>query len=169
MDKDDVDKLSRDNYEDWFRRQKAILKEKRVFYTLEKTFMEFAYVREIGDTTGPEVVIPFPPSPTLGGSSSAQDAAVDAITEGISRLGGSWDEKKKEQWENDDAKALPIIIKFHSSRRILHLPIPIPRLGGSWDEKKKEQWENDDAKALPIIMKGLGSKDAIFADSSETY
>ncbi|KAG5942539.1 hypothetical protein E4U59_001016, partial [Claviceps monticola] len=35
-------------------------------------------------------------------------------------------------------------------------------------EKKKEQWENDDAKALPIIMKGLGSEDAIFADSSET-
>ncbi|KAG6168896.1 hypothetical protein E4U24_008160 [Claviceps purpurea] len=64
--------------------------------------MELAYVREIGDTTGPEVVIPLSPSPTPGGSSSAHDAAVDAITGGISRLGGSWDEKKKEQWENDE-------------------------------------------------------------------
>ncbi|KAG6193569.1 hypothetical protein E4U27_006667 [Claviceps purpurea] len=62
--------------------------------------MELAYVREIGDTTGPEVVIPLSPSPTPGGSSSAHDAAVDAITGGISRLGGSWDEKKKEQWES---------------------------------------------------------------------
>ncbi|KAG6018874.1 hypothetical protein E4U40_007652 [Claviceps sp. LM458 group G5] len=103
MGKDDVDKLSRDNYEDWFRRQKAILKGKRVFYTLEKTLLEFAYVQEIGDTTGnttgdttnPEAAIPLPPSPTLGGSSSAHDAAVDAITEGPSRLRGSWDERKK--------------------------------------------------------------------------
>ncbi|KAG6250533.1 hypothetical protein E4U23_001348 [Claviceps purpurea] len=61
MGKDDIDKLSRDNYEDWFRRQKAILKGKRVYYTLEKSILQFAYVREIGDTTGPEVVIPPPP------------------------------------------------------------------------------------------------------------
>ncbi|KAG6136492.1 hypothetical protein E4U38_001367 [Claviceps purpurea] len=58
------------------------------------------YVREIGDTTGPEVVTPLSPSLTPGGSSSAHDAVVDAITDGISRLGGSWDEKKKEQWES---------------------------------------------------------------------
>ncbi|KAG5912835.1 hypothetical protein E4U61_007832 [Claviceps capensis] len=80
MGKDDIDKLSRDSYEDWFRRQKAILNGKRVYYTLEKLILEFAYVREIGDTTGPEVVIPLPPSPTSGGFSSAHDAAVDAIT-----------------------------------------------------------------------------------------
>ncbi|KAG5950076.1 hypothetical protein E4U58_001786, partial [Claviceps cyperi] len=54
MGKDDIDKLNRDNHEDWFRRQKAILKGKRVYYTLEKSMIEFAYVREIGDTTGPE-------------------------------------------------------------------------------------------------------------------
>ncbi|KAG6123797.1 hypothetical protein E4U38_001048, partial [Claviceps purpurea] len=51
MGKDDIDKLSRDNYEDWFRRQKAILKGKRVYYTLEKSILQFAYVREIGETT----------------------------------------------------------------------------------------------------------------------
>ncbi|KAG5973455.1 hypothetical protein E4U58_005056 [Claviceps cyperi] len=61
--------------------------------------IEFAYVREIGDTTVPEIAIQLPPSPTPGGSSPAHDADVDAITDGISRLGGSWDENKKEQWE----------------------------------------------------------------------
>ncbi|KAG6045278.1 hypothetical protein E4U39_002563 [Claviceps sp. Clav50 group G5] len=110
MGKDDIDKLSRDNYEDWFRQQKAILKEKRVYYALEKSVLEFAYVREIGDTTGPEVVISLPLSPTPGGSSSAHDAAVDAIT-------GSWDEKKKERWENDDAKASTIMMKDWGRKR----------------------------------------------------
>ncbi|KAG5939320.1 hypothetical protein E4U59_003183 [Claviceps monticola] len=87
--------LSRDKHKDWFRRKTAILKGKWVFYTLENPILEFAFVREIENTTATETGTPLYPSPTPERLSSAHDAAVDAITNGISRLGGSWDEKEK--------------------------------------------------------------------------
>lgn len=94
--------LTRDNYEDWFRRAKVKIKSKGVFYTIETTRTEFAWIQREG---GVKQAIP-----TLA-SETSSSSTIDGITSGFERIGGTWNLEKAKEWDQDDSKALEIILE----------------------------------------------------------
>lgn len=92
--------LSRECYEDWFRRAKVKVKSKGVFYTIETTRTEFAWIPREGGIKS-----------QTPASETPSDSTVDDITNAFERLGGSWNLDKSKQWDQDDSKALEIILE----------------------------------------------------------
>jgi len=77
--------ISRDNYEDWFRRAKVKVRGKGVFYAIETSRTEYAWIQREG---GAKISTP---------SSTGAVSDVDDITNQFERLGGSWNiDKAKE-------------------------------------------------------------------------
>ncbi|TAQ86988.1 hypothetical protein B7494_g4697 [Chlorociboria aeruginascens] len=92
--------LTRDNHEDWFRRAKVKIKSKGMFYVIETTRIEFAWIQREG---GIKLSANTP-------STDSTDGVAD-VTNQFERLGGSWNLEKAKTWDQDDAKAIEIIIE----------------------------------------------------------
>jgi hypothetical protein len=69
--------INRDNYEDWFRRAKIKIKSKGVYYTVETSRTEYAWIQREGSTRNNESEL------TLASSE------VDNLTSQFERLGGT--------------------------------------------------------------------------------
>jgi hypothetical protein len=91
--------VSRDNYEDWFRRAKIKIKSKGAYYTIETSRTEYAWIQREGGTK------------SSASSSTLTSSEVDNITSQFERLGGTWNLEKAKEWDLADAKALEIILE----------------------------------------------------------
>ena len=99
-DSDHIPPLSRDNHEDWFQDMTYKLKGKGIFYTIQTTEKEFAWIT-LGDNARSD------------GSLKNTTPSVDDITAKIGKLGGCWNIDKQKEWQRDEANAL-----FHISKAI---------------------------------------------------
>ena len=99
-----VAKLSRNNHESWFRGQKLKLKSKKVWYVVEETVEEFAW---IPNEKGKKAV----DSTTTGGLAHAESAGSNGKRTKFEQFGGVFNEEKKEKYEVDDSIALYHILK----------------------------------------------------------
>lgn len=91
--------VSRDNYEDWFRRAKVKIKGKGVYYTIEISRIEYAWIQREGGIK------------SSAPSSTAESSEVDNVTSQFERLGGTWNVEKAKEWDQADAKALEIMLE----------------------------------------------------------
>lgn len=104
----DLPTLTRESHEDWFRQVKLEIKSKGVFYTIETTRKDFAWIPSEGRRKEQA-----PPPETL--SSTSTDTSIDQLASEFEQLGGTWDLEKSRQWDRDEAKALKIILEGLSS------------------------------------------------------
>jgi hypothetical protein len=98
---DDINKyrlpeLARDNWEDWFRSLRLKCQAKDVFYTIEQTIEEYAWITNIKGA-----------SKTTGDPDLSDD--ISRLTSDFEKLGGTWHIDRKKEFIKDQATALMYI------------------------------------------------------------
>lgn len=74
--------LTRENYEDWFRRAQVKIKGKGVFYTIKTSRVKYAWIQRVGGTTMGTLAT------TTESRTGEGDADVNNITSQFERIGG---------------------------------------------------------------------------------
>ena len=92
--------LSRDNYELWFQDMRFKLQGKEIFYVIETSKREYAWIHRAQGST-PVVKTP--------ATSNTGDTDVDYISTKFEALGGTWNEEKAKEYARDQAKAFYFI------------------------------------------------------------
>jgi len=109
--------LTRETYEDWFRRAKVKIKGKGAFFVIETSRVEYAWIyREGGaatSTLATAAATGTPATATTDTSSGAGqgDADINNITSQSDRIRGVWNIDKAKEWDLADAKALETILE----------------------------------------------------------
>ena len=91
--------LSRDNHELWFQDIKFQLEGKDIFYVIETSKLEYAWIRRSTSS------LPIPSVRTP----SVDTDDVDHLTSQFEQLGGTWNTEKLKEYKRDQAKAFSII------------------------------------------------------------
>jgi hypothetical protein len=98
--------LSRENHEDWFRRARIKIKGKGIFYTVETSRTEYAWINREGGAAGTPAT-----TDTTSSRTGEGDKGVENITSQFERIGGTWSLDKAKEWDQADARALEIILE----------------------------------------------------------
>lgn len=93
--------LTKSNWETWFILVETHLRSKNVFYTIEKTKKEYAWVQRYTPTTT---------TSTQSGSSSSQDKPLEELVSSFERLGGVMNQEKADKYDTDKAMAMYNIV-----------------------------------------------------------
>ena len=101
-----VAKLSRENHEVWFQEMEDKLEGKRLFYVIEKSMYENAWIKRAEDTNAKT---PDTDNSASEKSNKTLDKAtkdtIDDITSAFAQMGGSWNIDKREKFKADQAQA----------------------------------------------------------------
>jgi LTR polyprotein gag-polypeptide-like protein len=97
-----VPTLTYENHEGWFHLQKTKLQGKGIYYIIEETKYDFAWIKRVTSATTKTIE-----APTI---SELGDTGVDGLTSTFERLGGTWNKEKAKTYDQDQAKALYILL-----------------------------------------------------------
>jgi hypothetical protein len=93
--------LARDNHETWFLQAKFKLQAKGVYYTVETTKVEYAWIKK--EQTGKAATTP-------STSTSTVDESIENLTSSFERIGGTWNIDKAEKYDQDQAKVFAFLV-----------------------------------------------------------
>ena len=100
--------LTRQNHESWFRRMKYKLQGKGVFYVIESTRHEYAWIKRI--SAAKETSSKSADTPTISTESTeAKVIQIEDLTSNFERFGGSWNIEKAKEYDQHQAQALSFI------------------------------------------------------------
>lgn len=99
-----ITKLTKENYEKWFRSTKFKLKGEGIFYTVEVTKHAYAWIARQG--AGNSTSTATTPQDLAVAANAAEQASILGLTSDFERLGGTWNQEKAKEYEKDEAKAL---------------------------------------------------------------
>jgi len=97
--------LSRENYEDWFKRAEVKIKGKEAYYSIESSRTEYTWIHREGGAAG----VSREGKPDT--EKTTDNSKVDNFTNKFERMGGSWNIENAEKWNQANAKALEIILE----------------------------------------------------------
>jgi hypothetical protein len=103
--------LARDNHEDWFRRAQVKIKGKAVWFAIENTKFEYAWIKRVGGTIGGTTETPS----TTESSSKDKDPGIEGLTTAFEQMGGAWSTDQSRDWDIADARALEVMLNGLSS------------------------------------------------------
>ncbi|RFU24806.1 hypothetical protein B7463_g11532, partial [Scytalidium lignicola] len=92
--------LTQENYEIWFQDMKFKLEGKDIFYVIEVTKHEYAWIKRVLGST-PTIKTPI--------SSDNGEPEANKLTSQFEQLGGTWNEEKAKEYKRDQAKAFFLI------------------------------------------------------------
>jgi hypothetical protein len=97
--------LTRDNWEQWFSLLEAYLRSKSQFYTVTQTLEQYAWIARLSDGGSK-------PKPKLEAVSKStantptSEASIEDLQSSFQKLGGTWNQDKREKYEADAAGVL---------------------------------------------------------------
>jgi Reverse transcriptase (RNA-dependent DNA polymerase)/gag-polypeptide of LTR copia-type len=86
--------LTRENWEQWFKLMESYLRSKSQFYVTETTLKEYAWIQRLVDNSSTK------PKPSTSATPTTE-SDVDSLTSSFEKLGGSWNQDKKDKFEAD--------------------------------------------------------------------
>lgn len=126
--------LNRQNHEKWFRRMKLRLEGKDLFYSVEKTKEEFAWINRATEHEGGDV------SENIK-KGKVRESEIDNLTTSFQKLGGCWNDEKALKFHRDESKLLSILTDFLSEddQNIIDEYLTAKQV---WSQLKKEVRED---------------------------
>jgi hypothetical protein len=103
--------LTRDNHEDWFRRAQVKIKGKAVWFAVENTKIEHAWIRRVGGAVGEGTSS----ATTEASSAKERGPDIEGLTTAFEQLGGTWSSERARDWDTADARAVEVMLDGLSS------------------------------------------------------